>query len=275
MRELRAAGQRVIAPAALTTCTALHQLAPETRLPWYPVYSLSRQQVCYVPAAAIFPTSSLNAGHMFERVQAGASAGTTFQELFQAGLRSALIYEHVRRLMRGEEKLIRLNPAEPGEQDRDLAFLLRGARHSGHTISLFEIAHEAPLHVVLACTETAAGELTAIGAGFSGPAALSDALRLLLGDLQVVLATGELPVSRDARTLVSPRAEFLFADPAVSRFAAPACTFEDLEAYTRANGWEILCANTTPSDLWMTRTWMSGTLLLASHGEDADDTASL
>lgn len=263
--EMQQSDKTTIAPARLSIWSGIASFEEQTRLEWFPVRSLLTQELCYVPAAAVYPASRLNQMGLFEKTPAGAATHTNFENLLTAGLTSALAYEGIRQLAQGRTALARLEQTALEGLDNELTFLLHNAQHFQRPFELLEVLQPSPLHLVLAHTvDPEQQPVTVFGWGLSGKEAVSQALLDLVGNLQFLKYEEKLPTST-ARTLVpefSVRSDALFADPASSRFSEPATTLSALQDYVQAAGRDLLFAHTTTADIWEARLFLSGVVLL-------------
>ena len=262
--EMQQRGLRAIAPQQLDTWSGAKSLDEQTRCAWFPAISVLNQQVYYVPAAAIYPSSRLNQAGIFENTPAGAATHTNFQDLLTAGTASALAYTHMREVTRRENAVIRLDPGALEGIDANLTFLLRNAQHLERPFALLEVVTASPLRVILAhTTDAQAEQISTIGWGLSGIEAASNALLYMVGQLQLLKYEGKTSELSD--TLLpefSPRTDLTFADAAASHFSEPASTLAALQEYARAAGRDLLFAHTTTADIWKSELFISGTVLL-------------
>src|SRR6185312_9785432 len=178
-------GKSTIAPAYLSIWSGVTSCEEQTRLEWFPARSLLSQKLCYVPAAAVYPSSRLNQMGLFEKTSAGAATHTNFANLLTAGLTSALAYEGIRHLAQGRATLARLEQTALEELDDELTFLLHNAQHFQRPFELLEVLHPSPVHLVLAHTvDPEQQPVTVFGWGLSAREAVSQALLDLVGNLQ-------------------------------------------------------------------------------------------
>ena len=110
-REERAKEKEFIAAHQLLTWSGNEASSPETRIAWVLSYDSLNSTYVYVPAAAVYPTSQLNADHLFHVTSAGLAIGTAYHELLAPGLRSALAYKHLRDLLARRNGVIELDAA--------------------------------------------------------------------------------------------------------------------------------------------------------------------
>ena len=156
---------------------------------WLPASSLTTGETRYIPAAAVYPWSGLNARGRFERTGAGAGAGRTSAEARRAGLLSAVCYLALRDAMAGAEPARQVEPAALGA-DPEIEFLLSAAETAGRPATLLRLAAPGPVHVMLALAQGEGRPGWAVGAALAESAAAVTALRDLVGTLQ--LGPGQL-----------------------------------------------------------------------------------
>ncbi len=264
LAELLATDKAAITARDLSTWSGALSFEQGSRIEWMPAFSLGMQRLCYVPAAAIYPHSSLNRLGVFERTCAGSGSELTFQDTLTAGLLSILGYEAVRDLIRGRGSVIALDPAALEAIDADTAFLFRSIKHFERTVAVRELVSESLLHIILVYTDnTSAPQISTIGVGLSGLDALKKALLPLVGRLQSFESEGKLPdTGDDLFPEFLPRFDSVAADLATSRLYKEATTAKQLEDYVHMCGRDILFVNTTTTDLWETGTFISGKVLL-------------
>ncbi|MEV6120196.1 TOMM precursor leader peptide-binding protein [Streptomyces sp. NPDC052077] len=191
---------------------------------WSAAVSLVTKEQVRVPSGAVRPFGPDNADRRFEPSRAGTGAGGGLPEAAAAGLLSALAHDALRRAVRGTGRTSVIPPQAFGD-DPEATFLLRSAGHMGHAVELLDLgeaehsgvsvvlARSVPPAAVSARTEAeaeagpggaeagpasaagrAAGAGTdggrapvrwAVGAALERTAAATDALRDLLGALQL------------------------------------------------------------------------------------------
>ena len=297
--ELVRQGKDAIVAQQLAGWSGVSAFMEDTRCEWLPAFSFSRQRVCYVPAAAVYPTSYLNRRCVFERTSAGSGVHTSFGEMLATGLTSALAYEHIQEALQGRIAVAVIDPETLEDIDADLTFLLRSLRHFEYQYTLFEVLSASPLPLMLAvCTNgESVQQPCGIGYGLSSIHAARNALLQLIGKLQTLLyekrgdlteALGErveqthgLPYAFAARdgNVVGPGNKhhidkdlflpefvptFDFVSPLASTrsFQKTVVDVQHLEEYLYKQGRDILFVNTTTADIWNAGTMMSGTVLL-------------
>ncbi|MFI2223021.1 MULTISPECIES: TOMM precursor leader peptide-binding protein [Streptomyces] len=158
---------------------------------WVVATSLVTKEEVRVPAGAVRPFGPDNQDRRFEPSRAGRGAGGGLPEAAAAGLLSALAHDALRRSVRGAGRTSPIPPDAFGD-DPEATFLLRSAGHMGVGVELLDLgeADRSGAWVVLARTtarDTAADEPVrwAVGAALERTAAAVDALRDLLGTVQL------------------------------------------------------------------------------------------
>lgn len=258
-----------VADAALLTWTGLTEAAPaapasDVEPGWLPAISLATGETRYVPAAAVYPWSGLNARGRFERTGAGVGAGRTSAEARQAGLLSAVCYLALRDAMAAAGTARRVQPAALGT-DPEIEFLLSAAETAGRPATLLRLAGPGPVHVLMALAEGEGRPAWAVGAALAEPAAAVAALRDLVGALQLGAGQDqhqapdlgpELLPDFDPRTLMVASDDRPAPEPAAGELAE--CLL--------ASGYEALAVDTTPPDLAGTGLFATARVLLARPG---------
>ncbi len=262
----------LVADAALLTWTGLSPAgqAGDVGPGWLPAVSLATGETRYVPPAAVFPWSGLNARGRFERTGAGTGAGRTSAEARQAGLLSAVCYLALRDAMTGTGTARRVEPAALGA-DPETGFLLSAAETAGQPATLLRLAAPGPVQVMLALAPGEGRPAWAVGAALAGPTAAVAALRDLVGALQLRagqlapdLGPGLLP-DFDPRTLLAAPDDRPDPEPAAPAPVGPAADPELAECLL-ASGYEALAVDTTPPDLAGTGLFATARVLLARSG---------
>ncbi|CAL9379914.1 TOMM precursor leader peptide-binding protein [Streptomyces sp. enrichment culture] len=194
-----------VSPDALTTASGV---GGDPVAGWVAGTSLLTKKQVLVPAGAVRPFGPDNQDRRFEPSRAGAGAGGSLPEAAAAGLLSALAHDALRRSVRGAGRVAPLASAEV-DGDAEAVFLLRSAGHMGLDVELLDLgeADRSGVSVVLARTrpdasgpasdapaaqaaQAAPGEAAgpvpwAVGAALDRTAAAVDALRDLLGTVQL------------------------------------------------------------------------------------------
>ncbi|WP_411093342.1 TOMM precursor leader peptide-binding protein [Streptomyces sp. 049-1] len=156
---------------------------------WIPAVSLLTKEEKLVPAGAVRPFGPDNQDRRFEPSRAGAGAGGALPEAAAAGLLSALSHDALRHAVRGAGRVTVLHE-DLFAGDPEAAFLLRSARHLGLDVELLDLGEtgRSGAFVVLARSRPAASDTPgawATGAALTRAAAATDALRDLLGTIQL------------------------------------------------------------------------------------------
>lgn len=265
-REMAERGHTVILPQQLATWSGGISLRASTPAGWLPAFSSLRRSPVYVPAAAVYPDTSLNRLGLFERTPAGGTVATTFRDALAAGLLSALGYAHLQELMRGRAAVAQLDLELLSSAEADLAYLIKSARRFESPFACLEVIHASPLSVMIARTTDASSKpLMTFGFGLSIPEAAKMALLDFVGGLQTLQSEGELPAAIGHFCAgLSLDSDLACASPEASRLTAPACSLEQVEDYLRKMGQDALFVNTTPSDIWHAEALVSGRVLLTS-----------
>lgn len=263
-QEMAARGHTVILPQQLALWSGGIALKPDTPVEWLPAFSLTRQSVAFIPAAAVYPHTSLNRLGIFARTSAGSAIATTFRATLTAGLLSALGYLHLQELIRGRAAIAQLDLEMLSSVETDLAYLVKSAQRFERHFTCLEVIHTSPLSVVIARTTDTSGEsLTTCGIALSGPEAARMALLEFVGGLQTLQTEGSLPVAIDR---LDPSflhdSDLAYVSPGESRFTSPAADIKQVEDYLQDAGRDILFVHTTSSDIWNAEALISGTVLL-------------
>ncbi|WP_411574616.1 TOMM precursor leader peptide-binding protein [Streptomyces fradiae] len=175
-------------PDLLTTATGA---GGDPVVSWAVATSLVTKEEVRVPAGAVRPFGPDNQDRRYEPSRAGRGAGGGLPEAAAAGLLSALAHDALRRSVRGAGRTSPI-PRDAFGDDPEVTFLLRSAGHMGVGVELLDLgeADRSGAWVVLARTaarDTAADEPVrwAVGAALERTAAAVDALRDLLGTVQL------------------------------------------------------------------------------------------
>lgn len=264
LNEMAEQGKRAISPEELTTWSGGTSVERNVRTEWLPAVALSDQELCFVPAAAVYSQSSLNRLGAFEKTSAGAVAGLAYRDILITGILSALSYECLREILLGHSSVMVLDIETLASSDANLAFLIKSATHLGRAIVVLEVLHEAPFHVMLAyTTDDSASCISTIGMGISGTEAASKALLNLVGNIQLLQFENPLPATQaDIFPDFSLPYDIAHTHSTASRFMEPATTLTQLEDYLWKNRRDILFVNNTTTDIWDSETLISGMVLL-------------
>ncbi|MBM0274981.1 TOMM precursor leader peptide-binding protein [Micromonospora tarensis] len=172
-----------IRPEQLATWAGLRATGPDERTGWIRAISLVTGEPRYVPAAAAFPNTSWNRECGFEVGPAGIGVGNDPTSAADAGLRNALAYQCLERLLRGQAPVAALDPAALGD-DTQLAFLRDCLGHLGHA-PVLRLVDDGPVPVVLAGLDQPDESGWRVGVGEDRAEAVRHALTQLLGSVQV------------------------------------------------------------------------------------------
>lgn len=270
--ELLEDSREPVAPDELSLWSGLHSFDKRARLAWLPASPLFASRLRYVPAAAVYNDSVLNRGGAFESTIAGAAVGVSYREALTDGLVSALSYERLRDILKGEARVASIDAHLLDEMDDDLSYLLKTVKRMDSPVRLLELTGEIPIRVVLAITGNdgqATLELIRVGHGLSLVEAAKQALVGIIGTLQDRASTNCEP-----QTVLSYSSEISFR-----RFSLPvdieiqplergsyenAASIGDVEAFLQKSGRDVLYVNTTTNDIRLTETFTAGTVLLTS-----------
>ncbi|MEV7862323.1 TOMM precursor leader peptide-binding protein [Streptomyces hirsutus] len=243
---------------------------------WIPATSLLTKEQILVPAGAVRPFGPDNQDRRFEPTRAGAGAGDGLPAAAAAGLLSALAHDALQRAVRGTGRTAALSPALLAD-DPEGTFLLRSAGHLGLETELLDLgeADRTGVSVVLARTRPAEpGEPVrwAVGAALDRAAAAGDALRDLIGTVQLtaegVLGTPDpgdpLLADLDAALIpvTVPAAE---EEPSASR---PPVTWADVLERLASAGRDALVVPTHAADLPAAGIHTVRVLLTGAAGDD-------
>ncbi len=188
-----------------------------------------------VPTAAVYARSAVNATGAFERTSAGEGAGDDLDTAIRAGLRSALAFEGVLALARGEK----VHQVSLSNMDDTVRYLVRSAELVGLEMAVYRLPAAEPAMAMFAVIPGTTDY--AVGVGTDVSAATADALTTLIGR---TLTTG-LPGHDE---LLIPG-----LDPRVARVATDNGAFTSTEAplvsALRSQDREAVVVETTPADV--------------------------
>ncbi|MEU8540344.1 TOMM precursor leader peptide-binding protein [Streptomyces sp. NPDC048717] len=263
-----------VAPDALVTATGA---GGDPVAAWLAATSLLTKETHRVPAGAVRPFGPDNQDRRFEPSRAGAGAGGGLPEAAAAGLLSALGYDALLRSVRGAGSTAVLAP-ELFADAPEVTFLLRSAGHLGYAVDLLDLGEEAHsgVSVVLARTrgaasEGAAGEKTShwsVGAALGRTAAVTDALRDLLGTAQLA-AEGVLGTPDTGDALLVDLDPFLVAVTAPAPVDSPAApSWSDVLGRLAAAGRDAFVVPTHGADLPAAGIHTVRVLLTKAAGDD-------
>jgi bacteriocin biosynthesis cyclodehydratase domain-containing protein len=197
IQQLLERGTSFRAAEELSSWTGGPCYEPHEVIDWLPAYSWPRREVLLVPAAGVYPLTSLNQKGVFEAGSSGIGIGATFEEASSDGICSALCYERICETVRNTTALLALKLDRLAALDPHCAYLKRVLSRYPETIRLYELAHEGPVRVVVA--EASSGDsgsepVSRIGSGLSRIEAAGTALLELAGAFQS-MESGESSIS--------------------------------------------------------------------------------
>jgi bacteriocin biosynthesis cyclodehydratase domain-containing protein len=264
LQELKVRGLQAIPAQQLITGSGASTFKSDTICEWSPAFALFSQCLCYVPAAAVYPSSWLNRAHLFEKTTAGSGAAANFHDLLINGMLSALAYEELYAVTQGRTTVVRLASEVLEGIDPDLTFLVHCASHFERPFTLLEVQSETPLHLFLACTtDITEKPITAVGFALSASEAIKRAFTSLIGQLQHFKYEGNIPVLDEILGMrISLSADLINSDTPSDGLSKPEATPEQLKHYLREKGREALFINLTTADIWEKGPFISGTILL-------------
>ncbi|QBD82830.1 hypothetical protein EPA93_45465 [Ktedonosporobacter rubrisoli] len=262
--EMNQAEKIVLQPHLFAHWSGVASLRANEQVAWMPAYSLFQDAIVYVPAAAVYPFSPLNASGLFEQTTAGWAVDTSYQQTLIQATVSALAYMQLCTLLRGRRTVIPIALEKLETFDSDVRFLIQSARRFARPFSLFEVVGDAPISLFIACTtDTLTEPLTAYGYGLSASKGLKQALIGLVGALQT-LQNGEEPPALAKAFFSSPFSFEIVPSAAAdkSHLEQPPITFEAIKMYLQERGNDLLFVNTATSDVWAQGVLISGTALI-------------
>ncbi|MGW2765473.1 TOMM precursor leader peptide-binding protein [Streptomyces sp. NPDC001275] len=256
-------------PDALTTATGA---GGDPVASWALATSLLTKEQTLVPAGAVRPFGPDNQDRRFEPSRAGAGAGDGLPEAAAAGLLSALAHDALQRSVRGTGRTTAISPAEFAD-DPEATFLLRSAGHLELDVEVLDLgeADRTGVSVVLARTRPTESDEPcrwATGAALDRAAAATDALRDLLGTVQLaaegVLGTPDTgdPLLADLDAALIP---VTAQDDATGRTAV---TWTDVLERLAAAGRDALVVPTHAADLPAAGIHTVRVLLTKAAGDD-------
>lgn len=234
-------------PRALAT-GGLTDVPAEAVGAWRTATSLLTKETAAVPAAAVQPFSAANRDRLHLATGAGSAAGATAREAAGRGLLDALAHDALLRALRGAA---RVAPLAADAGDPELVFLFKSATNLGIGAELLDLGEgeRSAASVVLARETGADGAARwAIGAGLSPAGAARDALRDLLGQVQLAAQDPSQEVDPGL-----PFAEDLAPETIAVTADAPAGSgpvgFDAVLDRLRSAGRDAFYVATTPADL--------------------------
>lgn len=260
--DLLAQGKEAVLPQHLALWMGSMSIDTDECIEWIAGYSYTKQRVLYVPAAAAYPTSSLNRRGLFEKTMAGSAAGLTYRETFTEGLLSAMAYEQLSAVTRRQSKLVKIEYKALQEASSDLAFLLKSAQRFGQPFTSMYVAGDTPVHTVVAST-LHDPHIMAVGCALSALDAAYKALLDLTGNLQLWQTEHRLAETRESCfSAFCLNLSMLQDEPQMIWQPQAAKTVEQVSTHLQTRGQDIIFVNTTSADIWATETFMSGRVLL-------------
>ncbi|GAB2781615.1 hypothetical protein GCM10027073_12780 [Streptomyces chlorus] len=262
-----------VRPETLSTATGAGGDPVST---WTSATSLLTKERILVPAGAVRPFGPDNQDRRFEPSRAGAGAGDGLPAAAAAGLLSALAHDALQRAVRGTGRTAVFSPALLAD-DPEGTFLLRSAGHLGLETELLDLgeADRTGVSVVLARTRPAEPDEPvrwAVGAALDRAAAAGDALRDLIGTVQLtaegVLGTPDLgdPLLADLDAALIPvTADAAGKEPAADR---PPVTWADVLERLASAGRDALVVPTHAADLPAAGIHTVRVLLTGAAGDD-------
>ena len=272
--EMAEQGRTTISPQKLATWAGVLSLKSGHRSAWLPAFSLAKNGLVYVPAAAVYPHSSLNSQGIFERTTAGTAVETTFERVLTRGVLSALAYEHLREWVHGRGRAVSIDLASLDVSDPDLHFLLQSARRFEQPFALKEITSHLPLAVVVAhTTDELEHRVATIGLELSGRATLKAALQNLVGELQILESSAQFSdttIQEDFVASLLATSDLPCSDQKVSRLHEPEVELTQVQQDLQREGRDILFVHTTSADIWEVGTLIAGKVLLTRPAAQAE-----
>ncbi|MFE7383876.1 TOMM precursor leader peptide-binding protein [Streptomyces zhihengii] len=236
-----------LAPDALTTGGGTGTAADAVTA-WTTATSLLTKETVAVPAAAVRALGALNDDRLHLATGAGTGAGPGPQEAAGRGLLSALAHDALLRAVSGTT---RVTPVGAPDDDPELAFLLTSAGTLDIAAELLDLGEDerSSAYAVLA-RETGGDGRWALGAGLSRRDAACEALRDLLGQVQLAAEDPEYAYD-PGLPLVGDLAPGTVAvtEPGPCPPTARATAFDTVLDRLRAAGRDVLHVATTPADL--------------------------
>jgi len=271
--EMEEQGRTAVLPQALAIWAGTLSLEPGRRCGWLPAFSLAKNALVYVPAAAVYSRSSLNSQGIFERTTAGATVETTFERVLRRGVLSALAYENLREWLHGRARVASIDLNSLDDSDPDLRFLLQSARRFERPFALKEVTSYVPLAVVVAhTTDVLEHRVVTTGLELSAQAAVKAALQHLVGELQL-LESGDQSsggIGEDFVASILATGDLLCSDQQICRLHRPDAEFAQIQRDLQQAGRDLLFAQTTSADIWETGTLIAGRVLLTRPSIQAE-----
>ncbi len=264
LQEMLVNGRIVIRSQDLATWSGIMPLKADAPIEWLPAFSLFKRCLVYVPAAAVYSHSPLNRLGVFERTSAGSTVATTFRTALTTGILAALGYEHLQVLLRGQATVAQLDIDMLASSEAELAYLVKSARRFERPFDCLKVVDSSLLSVVIVrTTDTVAEHFTTFGIALSDREATKMALLNFVGGLQVLQTEGSLPTdTEELFSGFSQDSEFIYLQPEMKRSAPLEADIQHIEDHLQETGRDVLFVNTTTSDIWNAKAFISGTVLL-------------
>lgn len=265
LSEMEEQDSVAILPEELVVWSGIFSLQTKASYPWMPAFSLARNKLVYVPAAAAYPLSPLNSQGIFERTAADTAAATTFDELLTNGLLSALAYEQWRALLHERSVVIPIDPDSLDSSDTDLHFLLQSARRFARPFALKAIVSDLPISAVVAhTTDTETQPITALALALSSNEAVKSALQKLVENFQILEAGDQIdsPIGEERIFSFLARRSATRTDQLAELWPTPEAGIAQVTDALLQAGRDVLFVHTTSADLWEAGSLISGVILL-------------
>ncbi|MCT4353368.1 TOMM precursor leader peptide-binding protein [Streptomyces sp. Je 1-79] len=247
---------------------------------WTTATSLLTKESVAVPEAAVRTLGPANRDRSVLATGAGAGAGATAQEAAGRGLLSALAHEALLRALRGETRVAPVAvPVVDGasvdaDGDPELVFLIRSAANLGVAVELLDLGEEerSSAYAVLARETTDhGGGRWSVGAGLSRRDAACDALRDLLGQVQLAAEEPSEEVDLGLPLVTDLAAGTIAVGDGTERpVTGETATFDAVLERLRATGRDVLYVATTPADLAACGVSTARVLLTLPNGDASD-----
>ncbi|MEV6373648.1 TOMM precursor leader peptide-binding protein [Micromonospora musae] len=238
------APMRTVSVAGVVTCSGTSAAAG----PVVTATSLLTKEQIGVPAAAVQPFGEHNAQRPVIATSAGAGAGTSPAEAAARGLLSAVAYTRIVDAVRGHAEVapVQLDTASSPE----IVFLSRSAVNAGVDVTVLNLRGgrfgTSPVVVAYANDPRTGGVLWSVGSELTWDAAVVNAVRDLLGRVQLGRELGaDVDTGDDLVADFDPAVLTVTGTPA----EASDVTWDDLLDGVRAAGGDVLLVPTTPADL--------------------------
>ncbi len=262
-RKLTEMGETVIAPQHISTWSGTRSLQPHTHSAWLPAFSLSRKKLVYVPAAAVYSSSSLNSQHMFQPTAAGTAVDSTFEKVLTQGTLSALGNEYLRAALHTRSIVQAINLATLDVTDADLRFLVQSAQRFARAFAITQVIVDAPLTVIIAhTTDPLKPAIRTLGLATVGIDALKAALLDLISVFQMDDAPDTQQITTDAELLGNVLTWNAPAQTNQASFSLTNSNMLQLQNFLHTAGRDILFVDITSADIWAEHTFIGAKILL-------------